>query len=171
MRSPLDFASKTESPPFRIGRLLLCVFLSGAVACSSQIGEVPEGRGRPGSGASAGSGGAGSGGGGTGGGGTSTPPAAVDPGTKEVHRLNSNEYNATVADVLGTKLAPANSSWLGGEIGGFDNVASVLDVDATQYKRYFDAASAIAEDVFATAALKAKVVTCAPADDATCVSS
>jgi hypothetical protein len=99
------------------------------------------------------------------------PPVPVDPGTKGVHRLNSNEYNATVADVLGTKLQPANSSWLGGEIGGFDNVASVLDVDATQYKRYFDAATAIAEDVFATAALKAKIVTCATADDATCVAS
>jgi hypothetical protein len=154
--------------------------LSGIVACSSQIGDPPErtGRGNPGSGGGAGSDGSGgsgagspTGGGGTttGGGGTSMPPVPVDPGTKGVHRLNSNEYNATVADVLGTKLGPANSSWLGGEIGGFDNVASVLDVDATQYKRYFDAAGSIADDVFATAALKAKVVTCATADDATCV--
>ena len=97
------------------------------------------------------------------------PPVPIDPGTKGVHRLNSTEYNATVADVLGTKLQPANSSWLGGEIGGFDNMASVLDIDEAQYKRYFDAAGLLADDVFANAASKAKVVTCATTDDATCV--
>jgi Protein of unknown function (DUF1587) len=31
-----------------------------------------------------------------------------DPGRVGVHRLNSTEYNATVQDVLGTKLQPAN---------------------------------------------------------------
>jgi hypothetical protein len=97
------------------------------------------------------------------------PPVPVDPGTKGAHRLNSTEYNATVADVLGTKLQPANSSWRGGEIHGFDNMASVLDIDDAQYKRYFDAAGLIADDVFAAPDLKAKVVTCATVDDAACV--
>src|SRR5690348_3622050 len=31
----------------------------------------------------------------------------IDPGHVEIHRLNTAEYNATVADVLGTKLQPA----------------------------------------------------------------
>ncbi len=93
-----------------------------------------------------------------------------DPGTKGLHRLNSTEYNATVADVLGTKLRPASSLWLGGELDGFDNMASVLNVDEAQYRRYFDAAQLIAEDVFASADLKAKVAICETEDDA-CVQS
>jgi hypothetical protein len=95
----------------------------------------------------------------------------VDPGHVAVHRLNTNEYNATVADVLGTKLQPANANWRGGELGGFDNMASVLGVDGDQYRRYFDAAEAITKDVFANDALRAKIVTCATTDDAACISS
>jgi hypothetical protein len=97
------------------------------------------------------------------------PTVPVDPGTKGAHRLNSTEYNATVTDVLGVKLQLANSSWRGGEIGGFDNMAAVLDIDDAQYKRYFDAAGQIADAVFAATDLKAKVVTCATTDDVACV--
>ena len=133
------------------GAYLLCALLGGLVACSGQIGD----------------GSAPDPGGGTG----ITPvPGAVDPGTKGIHRLNSAEYNNTVADVLGTKLQPANSSWLSGEIGGFDNIAAVLDVDEEQYGRYFDTAGAIADDVFASPDLKARVLVCAT-EDAACVQS
>lgn len=96
--------------------------------------------------------------------------SAGDPGSKGLHRLNSTEYNATVADVLGTKLRPASSLWLGGELDGFDNMASVLNVDEAQYRRYLDAAQLLADDVFASADLKARIVTCATEDDA-CVQS
>jgi hypothetical protein len=95
----------------------------------------------------------------------------VDPGHVAVHRLNTTEYNATVADVLGTKLQPANANWRGGELGGFDNMAAVLGVDADQYRRYFDAAEALTKDVFANDALRAKIVTCATTDDLACVKS
>ena len=81
----------------------------------------------------------------------------VDPGHVAVHRLNTNEYNATVADVLGTKLQPANANWRGGELGGFDNMAAVLGVDADQFRRYFDAAETLTKDVFADATLRAKI--------------
>jgi hypothetical protein len=94
----------------------------------------------------------------------------VDPGTKDIHRLNSAEYNATVADVLGTTLQLADSSWRGGELGGFDNVASVLNVDDELYGKYFEAATKIADDVFASSA-KSRVVTCTQADDDACVQS
>ncbi|HEX2873724.1 MAG TPA: DUF1592 domain-containing protein [Polyangiaceae bacterium] len=95
--------------------------------------------------------------------------AAVKPGRGEMHRLNSTEYNNTVADVLGTTLKPADANWRGGEIEGFDNVASVLGVDATQFGLYLDAAEKLANDVFASPTLKAKFVTCSTADDAACV--
>jgi len=200
MKSSFDFPSESKGPSFRIGRMLSYALMWGAVACSSEFGDLPArtgtgaGRGAgsgaaggtsTGTGPGSGSGGAtGTGGGpGTGTGGASTggsqpgdsgtpiPPGPVDPGTKGAHRLNSTEYNATVADVLGTKLQPANSSWRGGEIGGFDNMAAVLDIDDAQYKRYFDTAGVVVDDVFAAVDLKAKIVTCATVDDATCVQS
>lgn len=95
----------------------------------------------------------------------------VDPGHVEVHRLNTNEYNATVADILGTKLQPANPNWRGGELGGFDNMASVLGVDADQYRRYFDSAEAITKDVWANDTARARILTCATQDDQACVKS
>jgi hypothetical protein len=113
------------------------------------------------------------------GGGTSSNPnpgsggAAVNgaPGVSLMHRLNTAEYNATVADVLGTTLQPATENWRGGQIEGFDNIASVLGVDDDQYGLYVDAAQAIANDVFASPTLMAKVLTCTTADDMTCVKS
>ncbi len=95
----------------------------------------------------------------------------IDPGRVEMHRLNTAEYNATVQDALGTTLAPATSSWRGGELGGFDNMASVLGVDADQYGRYFEAAEALTKDVFGNAGLAGRFLTCAATDDQGCVSS
>jgi hypothetical protein len=138
-----------------LGAALCC----GALACNGQIGTGLEPSGAAGTGSVDPTGTAGVGGPG---------PGVLDPGTKGLHRLNSTEYNATITDMLGTKLQPANSSWLGGEVGGFDNIAAVLDVDEPQYQRYFDAAGLIADDVFASADLKAKIMTCATTD-ATCV--
>jgi hypothetical protein len=59
--------------------------------------------------------------------------ATLDPGRKELHRLNTVEYNMTIADVLATTLQPANGNWRGGELSGFDNIASVLGIDEGQY--------------------------------------
>ena len=116
---------------------------------------------------------------GTGGGGTGVPGGGSGSGTDEplvpgvdlMHRLNTNEYNATVQDVLGTTLHPADGTWRAETDGGFDNIAAVLGIDDDQYGLYVDAGKAVAEDVFAAPALKAKVLTCATADDMTCVSS
>jgi hypothetical protein len=101
------------------------------------------------------------------GGSTGDPP--TNPGRGAMHRLNSNEYNNTVGDVLGTKTFPADANWRGGEIDGFDNIASQLGVDDTQYERYLDAAEALANEVFASPALKARFVFCQAADDPACV--
>jgi hypothetical protein len=95
----------------------------------------------------------------------------TDPGRKAMHRLNRAEYNATVQDVLGTALAPATELWRGGENHGFDNIAEVLGIDDLQYQRYFEAAAALAEDVFATPPARDRVVSCTTADDLACVRS
>ena len=98
--------------------------------------------------------------------GTSVPPepsaSEADPRPKELlHRLSSGEYNATVQDVLGTKLLPATAHWRGGELGGFDNMASVLSVDEAQYDRYFEAARTLAVELMATESQRARFVPCA----------
>src|SRR5207253_7121522 len=79
-------------------------------------------------------------------------------------------YNNTVADVLGTTLQPANATWRGGELAGFDNIASVLGVDEAQYERYFDAAEALAADVMASDKLRSRFVSCELTNPA-CVAS
>src|SRR5258706_1802995 len=92
--------------------------------------------------------------------------AQVTPGFKSIHRLNNSEYNATVADVLKTKLQPANGAWRVYELNGFDNVADVQLVDTDQYQRYFDAAGSLADDVFANADFRSAFLTCSTTDDA-----
>lgn len=91
-------------------------------------------------------------------------PAATTPERPAfraaLHRLNTTEYNATVADVLGTKLEPAIASWRGGESHGFDNMAPVLGVDPQQYEKYFAAAKALATEVVDSPALLARFAPC-----------
>lgn len=88
----------------------------------------------------------------------------LDPGRKDMHRLNSTEYNATVQDVLGAVLQPASGAWRGGELKGFDNIASVLGIDEPQYDRYFKAAQALAVEVMADPAQRSRFVACSLAD-------
>ncbi|HWZ90968.1 MAG TPA: DUF1592 domain-containing protein [Polyangiaceae bacterium] len=101
--------------------------------------------------------------------GTTLDTKGVDPGSSLIHRLNTPEYNNTVQDVLGTTLVPADGLWAAEETANFNNIAAVQGVDDKQYQRYYDAANAVAADVFANAATKAKIVTCATADDNACV--
>ena len=89
-----------------------------------------------------------------------SPSAGPDPGSKAMHRLSSSEYNATVQDVLGTKLEPATANWRGGELGGFDNIASVLSVDEAQYDRYFETARALAVELMASESQRARFTPC-----------
>jgi hypothetical protein len=101
------------------------------------------------------------GGGASDGGNGGATTVALDPGRKDIHRLNSAEYNATVQEVLGTKVQPADSSWRAEELAGFDNIAAALHVDEGQYKRYFDAANALAAEVLASAANRGRFGSCA----------
>ncbi len=87
-----------------------------------------------------------------------------------LHRLSGPEYRATVTDVLGSTLGTLRLGYEG-ELNGFDNNADALGVRAEDYPYYLDAAERIAADVFASDALKARVVTCGVADDAACLRS
>lgn len=151
-------------------RCLGIAVLLGTLSCTG----VLEGTGQNnGDGPGPGGGPGPSGTGGSGGSGSTIGPDGIptNPGRGEMHRLNTTEYNATVKDVLGTTLQPAKISWRGGELEGFDNVASVLGTDKAQFALYVDAAQALSDEVFANPTLKAKFVSCATADDAACVSS
>src|SRR5688572_12544484 len=93
--------------------------LGATLACTGVVTDDPPGEGGPDNGSGSGSGAGSS----TGGGGNvpGQPLEEVDPGTKTMHRLNTVEYNYTVADTLGTTLAPATDLWLDEEDHGFDN--------------------------------------------------
>jgi hypothetical protein len=134
----------------------------GALACTGIIdGSGPSGSNGNDNGNTGGSSSGGSSQGGQ-------PPGVAPAGYKAIHKLNRAEYNATVADVLGTSLQPATGAWRDGEVAGFDNIATVQSVDERQYQRYFDAAGTLANDAFANATFKAKYVTCTTSD-AACV--
>ncbi len=104
---------------------------------------------------------------------TGYDPQTLDPGYVPVHRLTNSEYNNGVGDLLGTALRPAD--YFQAQTGtGFDNNAGPLTgITAANASAYFDAAKAIVDDVFANAALKAKVVSCQPAaaGDAACATT
>lgn len=77
-------------------------------------------------------------------------PALVphDPGAVVVHRLNRNEYNLTLRDLLGVDTRPADNFPVdGGGGGGFDNNADTLFVPPILMEKYL----AAAEDVLAAA--------------------
>jgi hypothetical protein len=79
--------------------------------------------------------------------GCSEPPSPPDPGRVTLHRLNRDEYNNTVRDLLGTNQRPADQ-FPADDVGfGFDNVAQVLSVSAPHVERYLRAAESLVDEV------------------------
>ncbi|QOV91715.1 DUF1592 domain-containing protein [Humisphaera borealis] len=77
----------------------------------------------------------------------SGPP---DPGRVAIHRLNRNEYNNTVRDLLGVDFKPA-ADFPADDTGyGFDNIADVLTMSPLLAEKYLAAAEAIMESVIPT---------------------
>ncbi len=150
--------------------LALSVALAGCTGMVSSSDGQPSLNGNPSGGGSGSTTGTGGNGSTPGTAGSSGAPATV-PGIDLMHRLNTAEYNATVMDVLGTKLQPATLNWRGGEKDGFDNIASALGIDGDQYGLYLDAAEALSLDVFANDATKGKVLSCTTTDDTACVTT
>src|SRR5687768_8442407 len=75
---------------------------------------------------------------------------AKDPGRVTIRRLNRNEYNNTIRDLLGVKTNPADTFPAdGGGGGGFDNNADTLFVPPVLMEMYLKAAGevvGVAED-------------------------
>ena len=70
-------------------------------------------------------------------------PVPVDPGRVTLHRLNRDEYDNTVRDLLGTSQRPAQQFPSDDSGYGFDNVAQVLSVSAPHVERYLRAAESL----------------------------
>lgn len=99
-------------------------------------------------------------------GGTSPQPAPgaapADVGTVALRQLTITEYNATVRDLLGTSLHPADT-FESSQADGFDTIASAGIMNSRKVAAYFDAAQALVDDVFSNPTLRARIVTCEPA--------
>jgi hypothetical protein len=97
---------------------------------------------------------------------SSVASAAIDPGRVAIHRLNNNEYDNTVHDLLGTATQPA-AQFLAEDGLNFDNTATALGMTTSQYQGYFDAATALVTEALASTTERASFMTCTPtaADD------
>lgn len=83
-----------------------------------------------------------------------------NPGYMVVRRLNRPEYNNTVADLLGTKLTPADG-FPGDDLGAeFDTVGSALSLPPEYAIAYEGAATTLINDLFADATRQKTVVSC-----------
>jgi Protein of unknown function (DUF1592)/Protein of unknown function (DUF1588)/Protein of unknown function (DUF1595)/Protein of unknown function (DUF1587)/Protein of unknown function (DUF1585) len=159
--------------------LVACGFAAalGLGACNGDIGGGGVGSGGGTNGGNAGvNGGAGFGmqtGGIPGGGGmmaTGNPPGGstgtntgpLDSGRVSIHRLNNLEYDNTIRDLVGVTGNIAQTTFQPDEKGEFDNTADAFTINDARYEQYFNTADSIGEMIFASAALKAKILTCAP---------
>jgi mono/diheme cytochrome c family protein len=68
-----------------------------------------------------------------------------DPGRVTVRRLNKNEYNNTVRDLLGVDFQPANDFPADDTGHGFDTIGDVLTVPPLLLEKYLTAAEEIAD--------------------------
>jgi hypothetical protein len=71
--------------------------------------------------------------------------AKPDPGRVTIRRLNRNEYNNTVRDLLGVDTEPTKDFPSDGVGYGFDNIGDVLSLSPLLMERFIDAAQEVAE--------------------------
>ena len=70
-----------------------------------------------------------------------TPP---DPGRVTARRLNRNEYNNTIRDLLGVEMRPADDFPQDDAGYGFDNIADVLSLSPVLMEKYLSTADNVA---------------------------
>ena len=75
-----------------------------------------------------------------------------DPGRVTARRLNRQEYNNTVRDLVGIDFRPADSFPADDSGYGFDNIGDVLSLSPILMEKYMTAAEAIAEKAIVTEA-------------------
>ncbi|QDT25442.1 hypothetical protein Enr10x_07380 [Gimesia panareensis] len=69
----------------------------------------------------------------------------VNPGRVTIRRLNRNEYNNTIRDLIGVDFSPAEN-FPSDDVGyGFDNIGDVLSLPPLLMEKYLDAAEQISE--------------------------
>ncbi|WP_298869217.1 DUF1592 domain-containing protein [uncultured Gimesia sp.] len=69
----------------------------------------------------------------------------VNPGRVTIRRLNRNEYNNTIRDLVGIDFQPAKN-FPSDDVGyGFDNIGDVLSLPPLLMEKYLDASEQIAE--------------------------
>jgi hypothetical protein len=86
----------------------------------------------------------------------------TDPGRVGLHRLNNQEYNNTVRDLLGDATAPASTFLAEEGLSGFDNTADALGMTPGQFEKYFDAARVSVDAAFANPAWVTANIPCTP---------
>src|SRR5690606_29839192 len=70
-----------------------------------------------------------------------------DPGRVTIRRLNRNEYNNTIRDLLGVDFRPADD-FPSDDVGyGFDNIGDVLSMPPILLEKYLSAAESITSRV------------------------
>jgi hypothetical protein len=72
-------------------------------------------------------------------------PATADPGRVTARRLNRNEYNNTVHDLLGVTLKPADEFPVDDSGYGFDNIGDVLTISPMLMEKYMRAARTVSK--------------------------
>ncbi|MGC8639141.1 MAG: DUF1592 domain-containing protein [Isosphaeraceae bacterium] len=77
----------------------------------------------------------------------------IDPGRVTIRRLNRNEYNNTIRDLVGVDFRPADD-FPSDDVGyGFDNIGDVLTIPPILMEKYLAAAESIAEHAIMTGPL------------------
>ncbi|PQO26804.1 DUF1592 domain-containing protein [Blastopirellula marina] len=74
----------------------------------------------------------------------------VDPGRETIRRLNRNEYENTIRDLVGVDFK-ASEEFPADDVGyGFDNIGDVLSLSPLLLEKYYDAAEIIADKAIIT---------------------
>ena len=77
-------------------------------------------------------------------------PANPDPGRVTIHRLNRNEYNNTIRDLVGVEFQPADDFPADNSGYGFDNISDVLSLPPVLMEKYLSAARRIVDEAIPT---------------------
>ena len=85
-------------------------------------------------------------------------PENPDPGRVTIRRLNREEYNNTMRDLVGVDLRPADDFPADDTGYGFDTIGDVLSLSPALLERYFDAAGKVLDAAMVTEAPAPKVM-------------
>jgi hypothetical protein len=80
----------------------------------------------------------------------SDPSTPRDPGFVPIHRLNRNEYNNTIRDLVGVDFHPADDFPADDTGYGFDNIADVLSMSPLLMEKYLTAAEQVMDKAIVT---------------------